>query len=107
MSIYHKRAEDFGRPVRWDRQYARFFPMFTDGCSRHVKVIAHDCLRSIRSPVRTLLADADYDPDHWAQSMEITVLALWRARREIRRLREKYEPDALAQDDAAERCIPR
>lgn len=79
----------YGKPLRWDRLYARFFPKHTDGCSRHVKIIAHDCLRNVRSPVRRLLIDAGYEPDHWAESMEITVKALWEARAEIDRLKAK------------------
>lgn len=71
------------KPPRWDRLYARHFPVDTDGYSRHVRLIATD-LRSKRSPLRKLLADAGYEPDHLAESMEQTVVMLWRTRELMR-----------------------
>lgn len=93
------RDPDYGKPPRWGRAYAKFFPEFTDGCSRHVRLCA-DELRWVRSPLRQAVSDW-WEPDHVAQSLEVTVLALWQARREIRRLREKYEPEALRRDQEA------
>jgi hypothetical protein len=90
----YARDPDYGTPVRWSREYAKHFPLRTDGCSRHVKIIAHDCLRNINSPVRRLLIDAGYEPDHWAQSMELTVKMLWEARAEIARLKAKEPTNA-------------
>lgn len=81
---------DYGPPPRWSRLYARFFPVYTDGASRHVRLIATG-LRARGSPTRKLLDDAGYEPDHWASSMEITVIALWKARAEIARLRAQIE----------------
>lgn len=88
----------YGPLPRWGRLYDRFCPMFTCGVSRHVKVIAQDCLRDLKSPIRAMLWD--WEPDHWASSMEHTVVALWKARAEVHRLREKYEPAKLARDKA-------
>lgn len=69
----------YGRPPRWGRLYAKHFPHNTDGASRHVRLIADD-LRDVRSPLRALLAEAGYEPDHMARSMEVTVKALWETR---------------------------
>ena len=69
----------YSNPPRWNRLYARYFPHATDPCSRHVKVIA-ESLRRIHSPLRRMLIDAGYEPDHMAESMEKTVQALWKAR---------------------------
>lgn len=80
------RDQHCGTPPRWSRLYAKHCPHNTDGASRHVKVIS-ESLRGLRSPVRRLLDDAGYEPDHWAFSMETTVKALWEARAEIARLR--------------------
>jgi hypothetical protein len=60
----------------WGKLYERHFPDNTDGASRHVICISED-LRSKRSRVRKLLIEHGYDPDHWAQSMETTVIKLW------------------------------
>ena len=83
----YARDPDYGQPVRWAKEYAKHCPARTDGCSRHTKTIAHDFLRDVRSPVRRLLIDAGYEPDHWARSMELTVVMLWEARAEIERLK--------------------
>ena len=90
----------YGPLPRWGRLYDRFFPKFTCGSSRHVKVIAQDCLRDLKSPIRAILWD--WEPDHWASSMEFTIAALWKARAEVHRLREKYEPEKLASLSARE-----
>lgn len=68
------------RPPRWGRIYDHHFPNDTDSASRHVKVIAQR-LRDTRDPLRRLLIDAGYQPDHMAASMETTVKALWALRR--------------------------
>ncbi|GAA0730051.1 hypothetical protein [Sphingomonas japonica] len=86
MSDQYAHDPDYGKPPRWSKLYVKHFPAHTDGCSRHAKVIAHDILRSKRSTVRRMLIDAGYEPDHWAQSLEITVVMLWEARAEIARL---------------------
>ncbi|MBK9496680.1 MAG: hypothetical protein IPO08_19700 [Xanthomonadales bacterium] len=83
----YARDPDYGQPVKWAREYDKHFPDNTDGCSRHTKMIAHENLRAINSPVRRMLIDAGYEPDHWAQSMELTVTMLWEARAEIARLK--------------------
>jgi len=75
----YARDPDYGKPPRWSRLYARFFPKHTCGSSRHARLIA-DSLREVRSPVRRLLIDAGYEPDHMASSIEVTVQALWETR---------------------------
>jgi len=82
----YARDPDYGKPPRWSRLYSKFFPEFTDGCSRHVKVIS-ESLRDVRSPIRRMLIDAGYEPDHMAESMEVTVRMLWEARASIKQLR--------------------
>ncbi len=79
MASKYGRDPNYGNPPRWDRLYRRFFPANTCGASRHVKVIAEG-LRGVRSPLRKLLIDAGYEPDHMAASMESTVKSLWEAR---------------------------
>lgn len=81
----YARDPAYGKPPNWSRVYDKHFPQNTDGCSRHVKLIA-EWLRDPSSPVRRFMIDEGYEPDHWAQSMEITVLALWRTRQERDRL---------------------
>lgn len=76
----YKRDPNYGRAMAWGPLYARHFPHDTDPTSRHVKVIAQDILRATDSPVRRMLIDAGYEPDHWAQSMELTVKDLWEER---------------------------
>jgi len=76
----YKRDPDYGRAMAWGPLYAKHFPHETDPCSRHVRIIAEDILRDVNSPVRRMLIDAGYEPDHWAQSMELTVRELWRER---------------------------
>lgn len=82
----YDRDPHYGRQPAWGRLYARHFPLDTDACSRHVKVIAQHMLRDRNSPVRKMLMDAGYEPDHWAESMELTVQELWRLRAEKRLL---------------------
>ena len=86
----YARDPEYPKPPRWGRLYDRHFPENTDPCSRHVKVIAQDILRSMTSPVRKMLIDAGYEPDHWAHSMEITVQQLWKTRAELKKLRSRY-----------------
>lgn len=82
----YNRDPHYGRQPAWGRLYARHFPLDTGSYSRHVKMISQDILRDRNSPVRKMLIDAGYEPDHWAQSMEITVRDLWRLREEKRLL---------------------
>jgi len=95
----YARDPAYGKPPRWSSLYRRFFPTHTDGCSRHVVIIAEDILRDPKSPVRRWLIDQGYEPDHWASSMEATVRALWAAREEIAELkgpeRFRRERDAM------------
>ena len=71
--------------MRWGRLYDRHCPHRTDATSRHVKCIA-EWLRDTNSPLRKLLDDAGYEPDHMASSMEFTVKMLWEAREKIEKL---------------------
>lgn len=89
----YARDPDYGKSPSWGRLYNKHFPHHTDGCSRHTKTIAQDVLRDTRSPVRRMLIDAGYEPDHWAQSLEITVRMLWEARAEIERLTPTPTPE--------------
>ena len=84
----YRRDPDYDKPPRWDRIYARHCPQRTCPVSRHVKVIAEG-LRDVRSPIRRLLIDAGYEPDHWAASMEKTVKALWEAREKASETRDQ------------------
>lgn len=79
MSARIPRDPNYGKPPRWGRLYAKYFPEHTDPSSRHVKVIA-EMLRGTTSPLRKLLHDAGYEPDHMARSMEATVIMLWETR---------------------------
>lgn len=88
-----KRSQSYPKPPRWSALYNRHFPLDTDSASRHVKVIAKDVLRDLKSPIRAMLENDGYEPDHWAASMEATVKALWAARAEIRRLRAASLPE--------------
>jgi len=49
-------------------------------------MVADDVLRDPKSPVRALLIEAGYEPDHWAASLESTVQSLWEARAELWRV---------------------
>lgn len=79
------RDPHYGKPIRWDRLYNRHCPHRTDPVSRHVALIAQS-LRDVRSPMRRLLDGAGYEPDHMAESLEITVKCLWEAREDIEKL---------------------
>lgn len=83
MSKY-KRDNDYPKPPKWGKAYQEFFPNFTCPSSRHTKTIC-EALRDPKSPVRRLLIDAGYEPDHWAHSMETTVLCLWQSRKNASR----------------------
>ena len=78
------RDPDYGKPPRWGRLYAKHFPLDTCGTSRHVKMIS-EWLRDTKSPLRKVLADAGYEPDHMARSMENTVKFLWEERAKNRK----------------------
>ena len=62
---------------------ARNFPAGTDPSSRHAAMIAEALIRHGEYP---MLAD---EPQHCGISIAVTVELLWKARREIDRLREK------------------
>jgi hypothetical protein len=74
----------YGKKPRWGALYRKHFPDHTDGASRHVKCISEQ-LRDKKDPLRKLLMDAGYEPDHMARSMETTVIALWT-------LRDEHQP---------------
>ncbi len=76
----------YGMPPRWGREYDKYCPDHTDGASRHVKMISESFRRG---PIEKLLREAGFEPDHWASSMEVTVLALWRTRKELAALKAK------------------
>jgi hypothetical protein len=84
MSARIPRDPAYGKPPLWGRLYAKHFPEHTDPSSRHVKVIA-ESLRRTDSPLRKLLHDAGYEPDHMARSMEATVEMLWEMRAALQR----------------------
>jgi hypothetical protein len=79
------RDPDYGKPPNWTKLYERHFPHRTDPTSRHARVIA-GALRDTRSPLRKLLHEAGYEPDHMASALEGTVKMLWEAREKIERL---------------------
>lgn len=101
MSDKYARNPDYGKPPQWGRLYGKHFPRDTDGCSRHVKIIANDILRAPESPVRRLLIDAGYEPDHWAHSMEVTIKLLWEARAEL------WKVDPIGQQRKFDRAMKR
>lgn len=80
------RDPEYGKPPRWGRLYAKYFPMHTDPFSRHVGMIS-ERLRDTSSDLRRVLYDAGYEPDHMARSMEITVEMLWKTRHASERRR--------------------
>ena len=77
----YKRDPDYGKPPNWKKLYGEHFPARTDAYSRHARLIAGEILRDPKSPVRRMLIDAGYEPDHWASAIEATVVNLWNARR--------------------------
>lgn len=77
----YSRDKSYGKPPKWKALYGEFFPTYTDGCSRHVVMLAED-LRNPKSPVRRWLIDSGYEPDHMASSMEATVKNLWQERKD-------------------------
>ena len=81
--IKYARDPDYGRPPQWRKLYAKHCPRNTDPWSRHARLIAEEILRDPRSPVRRLLIDAGYEPDHWASAIEVTVKNLWEAREHL------------------------
>lgn len=76
----------YGPPPRWSREYDRYCPKHTCPASRHVKMITEN-LRS--GPLGKVVDAAGYEADHHASSMERTVLALWRSRKELAALKAK------------------
>lgn len=75
----YKRDKAYGkRPKGWCKD--RGFPHRTCPSSRHTAMIA-DSLRDFKSPIRRLLIDAGYEPDHMASSIEVTCMSVWKHRR--------------------------
>lgn len=78
---------------QWNRNTMRrimrgaYFPEFTDPASRHVRIMADSLMRSGDYPMLT------EEPEHCAGSLLATVEALWKARKEIARLRAALERD--------------
>ena len=64
---------------------ARHFPEGTDPSSRHAAMIAEALIRRGEYP---MLIE---EPEHCGISIAVTVELLWKARREMARLREKPE----------------
>lgn len=95
----YKRDPDYGKPPAWSKLYDKHCPRDTDGCSRHAKMIAQVILRDPTSPVRRMLIDAGYEPDHWAQSIELTVKSLWEARARI------WELDPIGEERRQQQAI--
>lgn len=87
----YARDPAYGNPPNWSKLYAEHCPERTCPSSRHAKIICEDILRSPSSPVRRMLIDAGYEPDHWASSIEVTVRMLWEARRFLEWDNEKGE----------------
>ena len=79
----YARDPAYGKPPNWRAIYDEHCPVRTCPASRHTRMIAEDILRDPKSPVRRLLIDAGYEPDHWASSIEVTVKSLWEARRHL------------------------
>jgi hypothetical protein len=79
----YARDPDYGKPPNWKKLYREHCPERTDPWSRHARMIAEDILRDPKSPVRRMLIDAGYEPDHWASAIEVTVQNLWEARRHL------------------------
>lgn len=71
---------DYPRPRHWRSPETAIKPLKTCPVSRHTAMIA-DELRDPKSPIRKLMIEAGYEPDHWASSLEVTVMTLWEARR--------------------------
>jgi hypothetical protein len=98
----YKRNREHGKAMAWGPLYDRHFPRDTDACSRHTKIVA-ESLRDVHSPVRRMLIDAGYEPDHWAASLELTVKMLWqeRAKAKANCTHQQWEPTAV---DTLEKC---
>jgi hypothetical protein len=79
---HYRRDPDHPRERGWSRR-DNAFPSRTCPASRHAALIA-DSLRDFHSPLRRLLIDAGYEPDHMASSIESTCLSVWRHRRFLR-----------------------
>jgi hypothetical protein len=67
---------------------ARRFPANTDGCSRHLHIMAECLLKpnkdgSLRYPM------LQEEPEHCAESMLAVIACLWEARTELARLKVK------------------
>lgn len=94
----YKRDLIYGRAMSWGPLYQKHFPHNTDPASRHTRIIASDILRDVHSPVRRLLIDAGYEPDHWASSIETTVECLWEARAKLREMCPHHWQPARTRD---------
>lgn len=67
---------------RWDRLYARFCPEFTDPYSRHARMIAGDHFRNVKADIYRAAQRYD-EPEHMAESIEVTVISLWALRKAV------------------------
>jgi hypothetical protein len=76
----YRRDRAYGPARNWDKFYDECVPLKTCPASRHTRMIT-ESLRDPRSPMRRLLIDAGYEPDHLAGSIEVTLACLWEARR--------------------------
>ena len=75
---YARNFKDYPRPDHWRKLPDGGHPK-TCPATRHAAMIC-DSFRDARSPIRKLLIDAGYEPDHWAGSIECVVQSLWEAR---------------------------
>ena len=78
----YKRDPAYGDPPNWTKLYREHCPERTCPGSRHARLIA-GYLRDPKHPVRRMMIDAGYEPDHWASAIESTVESLWEARRHL------------------------
>lgn len=67
----------------------RYFPDFTDASSRHVRMMADGLLSKHGYPM------FQEEPDHCAYSLVVTVEQLWKARKEIARLKKLLEESGI------------
>lgn len=82
VSKYRRDTRTYPRPDHWRKLPDGTHPQ-TCPASRHAAMIC-DELRDAKSPVRQLLIDAGYEPDHWAGSIESAVQSLWEARQYLK-----------------------
>ena len=80
------------RKPQWRRLYARHFPMDTDGSSRWVKMVSED-LRDKKHPLHVFVEEFNGRGEaiRMAEAFERTVIALWKAREYIRKLKVAHD----------------